>query len=108
MTISGSRSLSSSLTSLGIVAKADLANAINLSREYTNECQCPASKCSAPSSVRDSARDEGREDDMDEMESSVLVALLLRLCTGTYRPDEGEAGEADLMEKGADDMAEED
>ena len=44
---------------------------------------------------------------MDEIESSVLVALLLRLCTGTYRPDEGEAGEADLTEKGADDIAEE-
>lgn len=45
---------------------------------------------------------------MDEMESSVLVTLLLRLCTGTYRPDEGGAGEVDLTEKGADDMAEED
>jgi len=83
MTISGSRSLSSSLTSFDIVAKGDLASAINLSREYANGCPCPVSKCSAPSSTWDSARDEGREEEMVDMESSVRVTLLLRLWTGT-------------------------
>ena len=63
--------------------------------------------------IRDSARDEGREEDMIDMESSVRVTLLLlRLCTGTYSPDEGEEAtdetdEVDLIAIGVD-MAGED